>query len=153
MPLDLSKRVRRPFEDEDIIKDLVFSAEPAFGTMADLLVFAAAFAYYEGLPRKSFEKAGEPISLSVFVNAQYDGFIFMLAAQSTGDFAIASAARTDEVVQAFEEYSAAGLTALRQKLSGHRPAVDALRDLALVAFTPRQVSPDPDFEKLMSELG
>ena len=154
MALDLSKRVRRPAQFEEMIRGLVSGSPPAFTTMADLLVYAAAFAYHRDVDRRAFENASEPIALSVFINSQYDGFILMLAAQASGDFGIADVARTDDVILIFEEYAAAGLAMLQDVLQRERrrEPVDVLRDLALEAFTTLETKSDPDFTKLLNEL-
>ncbi len=151
--LDLSKRVRRSTEFKELIHELVQSSEPSFSNMADLLVFAAAFAYDNKLARRPFEGSDEQIAMSVFVNSRYDGFMLMLAAQSTGDYSIVSQARSNEMVSVFEEYANAGLESLSQRLGQRRRDVDVLREIALGAFYTPATTSDLDLEKLMSELG
>ena len=151
--LDLSKRIRRPSEFKELIHSLVQGSEPSFGNMADLLVFAAAYAYDSGLAKRPFEGSDEPIAMSVFINSRYDGFMLMLAAQSTGDFNIVAPERSDEVVSVFEEYASAGLELISQAVLQRRKQVDIVRDLALTAFSPLISNADLDFQTLLNELG
>ena len=50
-------RIRRPSDDETLIKDLTSEENAPFATIRDLLAFAAALAFNRGAPRRTFEKS------------------------------------------------------------------------------------------------
>lgn len=155
MSLDLNRRIRRPALDDDFLKSLTpeKGQEPAFATMADALVFLAAFAYYRNLRRRPFEKTAEPIPASVFINGGYDGFIDLLTADAAQDYEILSSNRTDERIEIFEELAAAGISELQDVIERERRSpVDVIRDLALDTFTEMRDAERPDFEQLLGKL-
>lgn len=150
--LDLGKRIRRPEELDEFMQKLV-SSEGVFTNMADALVYAAALAFYEHLPRKAFVKTGEQIASTVFLNAGYDGFIAMLAAEAAGDYDILGTDRQDERLLIFEELANAGLQRMHTILSTDtRHPVEVIRDLTLRAFTESASHFVPDLDHLISEL-
>lgn len=151
--LDLTRRIRRPEELDDFLKDLT-AAGSAFENMADALVYAGALAYEHGLARRPFDKTGEQIPATVFLNAGYDSLINMLAAEVADDYDVLLPDRTDERLRIFEEYAAAGLYYLKDLLErdSRRPKVEVLRDLTLDAYKEKQGDYDTDFEQLLNEL-
>ena len=130
------------------------ATEAVFDTMAEALIFAAAFAYNKRIQRRSIESSAEPIPMSVFINGGYGTAIELLAVEAARDFEILSADRVSERILIFEELAAAGIDELRAIIERERPPhfVDCVRDLVLSATASSNESAKPDFERLLEEL-
>ncbi|MGV9456361.1 DNA phosphorothioation-associated protein 4 [Streptomyces sp. NPDC003635] len=110
-------RFRRPAQHEDLLNQLQ-SKDGPFRTLVDTIMFAAALGQRKQR-REPFDKAGEPIRLSLMEGRHYgDVLIDMLAAvEVQDDPKILADDRLDERVRIFEEYANGGLSYIRGELN------------------------------------
>ena len=144
-------RIRRPAEQDGLLKDLTESKLP-FTSMAAAMVFAAALGYSKER-RSPFAKTAEEIPWEVFVNAGAEPFIDMLAAVASEDKDILAAERDEDRVLIFEEYASGGLEIIAERLGAdHRAPLDTLLDLALEAERRDEGDGDIDLEAIAADL-
>lgn len=123
------RRVRRPAQHETLLKHLA-SDEGPFGTLAEVLTFAAGLGYAEGR-REPLDASGEQIDFDVFQRLGVDGFIDMLAAAVNEDVTILSAEKSDDRLTIFEEFANGGLDVLQARLVRTEPNLDSLLSIVL----------------------
>ncbi|MFB8382558.1 DNA phosphorothioation-associated protein 4 [Streptomyces rubiginosohelvolus] len=130
-------RLRRPAEHEDLIGALSGKEGP-FNAMVDVLMFAALLGQNHK-KREPFDKAGEPIRLSVMEGRQYgDVLIDMVAvAELPDDPKILSDDRQPERVRIFEEYANGGLNYIRGEVnaSGGQDYVSIISNMVMDTLT------------------
>jgi dnd system-associated protein 4 len=123
------RRVRRPAQHEALLKHLAGDEGP-FGTLAEVLTFAAGLGYAEGR-REPLDASGEQIDFDVFQRLGVDGFIDMLSAAVNEDVAILSAEKSDDRLTIFEEFANGGLEVLQARLVQTEPNLDSLLNIVL----------------------
>ncbi|MFE7565429.1 DNA phosphorothioation-associated protein 4 [Streptomyces sp. NPDC057539] len=130
-------RLRRPAEHEPLIGALSGKDGP-FNAMVDVLMFSALLGRNKG-KRESFDRAGEPIRLSVMEGRQYgDVLIDMVAvAEIPDDPKILSDERQPERVKIFEEYANGGLNYIQGEVnaSGGQDYVSIISNLVMDTLT------------------
>lgn len=146
------RRVRRPAQHEVLLKRLA-SDEGPFGTLAEILTFAAGLGYAEGR-RERLAASGEQIDFDVFQRLGVEGFIDMLAAAVHEDVTILSDERFDERLTVFEEFANGGLDILQSRLAQSKADLDSL--LTIVLERERDVGSEDgdgvDFDAVVDEL-
>jgi dnd system-associated protein 4 len=129
------------------------SDEGPFGTLAEVLTFAAGLGYAEGR-REPLGASGEQIDFDVFQRLGVEGFIDMLAAAVRADVTILSAEKVDERLTVFEEFANGGLGILHSRLVQSKADLDSL--LSIVLDRERDVASDDgtgvDFDAVVDEL-
>lgn len=146
------RRVRRPAQHEDLMKQLAGDDGP-FGTLAEVLTFAAGLGYAEGR-REPLDGTGEQIDFDVFQRLGVDGFIDMLAAAVNEDVTILGQDKSDDRLTLFEEFANGGLDVLESRLVQTEPSLDSLLDIVLE----REAREEPDdgtgvdFDAVVDEL-
>lgn len=130
-------RFRRPTAHEDLIGALAGKDGP-FSAMVDVLMFAAVLGRHKG-KRERFDKAGEPIRLSVMEGRQYgDVLMDMIAVvEDPDDPKILADERQPERVRIFEEYANGGLNFIQGEInaSGGRDYVSIISTLVMDTLT------------------
>ncbi|MEU8965867.1 DNA phosphorothioation-associated protein 4 [Streptomyces sp. NPDC048491] len=130
-------RLRRPTQHEDLISALSGKEGP-FGTMVDVLMFAALLGRNKE-KREPFEKAGEPMRLSIMEGRQYgDVLMDMVAvAEVPDDPKVLSDERQPERVKIFEEYANGGLNYIQGEVnaSGGQGYVSIISNLVMETLT------------------
>ncbi|MGE3795242.1 MAG: DNA phosphorothioation-associated protein 4 [Dehalococcoidia bacterium] len=146
------RRVRRPAEHEALMKRLA-SDEGPFGTLAEVLTFAAGLGFAEGR-REPLGASGEQIDFDVFQRLGVEGFIDMLAAAVHDDVTILSAEKADARLTVFEEFAKGGLDILQSRLAQSKADLDSL--LNIVLERERDAGDDDgagvDFDAVVDEL-
>ncbi|MEU3783431.1 DNA phosphorothioation-associated protein 4 [Streptomyces sp900129855] len=130
-------RLRRPAEHELLIGALSGKDGP-FNAMVDVLMFSALLGRNKG-KRERFDRAGEPIRLSIMEGRQYgDVLIDMVAvAETPDDPKILSDERQPERVKIFEEYANGGLNYIQGEVnaSGGQNYVSIISNLVMDTLT------------------
>jgi dnd system-associated protein 4 len=115
---DKAPRVRRDKSQDDTINRLLKDGDGPFDTIAEVLVFAAAYGYRTGR-REAIKKSGEPIRWDTIsgVGQGVDEFVGMLAVASSDEREIVNPDRLKERIEVFEEFANGGLKSLGKELS------------------------------------
>jgi dnd system-associated protein 4 len=146
------RRVRRPAQHEALLKRLAGDDGP-FGTLAEVLTFAAGLGYAEGR-REPLAASGEQIDFDVFQRLGVEGFIDMLGAAVHEDVTILSDEKSDERLTVFEEFANGGLGILQSRLAQSKADLDSL--LGVVLERERDAVSDDgsgiDFDAVVDEL-
>lgn len=133
--VDSVPRIRRPKDKEAVINRLLVSTgDGPFEYLRDVLIFAAAFGWYNRC-RTPIKVRGEGIRWDV-VSSRYgaEALVNMLALYETGDISILSNARFAERIVIFEEFANGGLEMLESMFEKSlKSSSDVIRDLVLEA--------------------
>lgn len=146
------RRVKRPAHHEQLLKRLAGDEGP-FGTLAEVLTFAAGLGYAEGR-REPLTASGEQIDFDVFQRLGAEGFIDMLAAAVHDDVTILSDEKGDDRLTVFEEYANGGLSILESRLAQTQADLDTLLGIVLEreGDRPTDDSGGVDFDAVVDEL-
>jgi dnd system-associated protein 4 len=145
------RRLRPPAALESTLETL--TDERNFETRQSALTFAAALGFYLK-KNEPIQKGGEGIRWQVFERSQDAAFIYSLALAERDTIDVLRAENEEDLATIFEEYAAAGLRYLQDKIIG-RPG-DALDHLLLILADARSsaTSPVPGLDGLSSaDLG
>lgn len=110
--------------------------ESGFGTLRDILLFAAAVGFHCGR-RVPFSESGEPIRYETLTGPAFsEALINMIAANEVSDDPeILDASRVEERTKIFEEYANGGLEYLQEQINTrHQPAELVVVDFVTEAF-------------------
>ena len=126
--------VRRPREHEEMLHALCQSDKKIFNSYKDALVFAACLGYSKDAT-KPFDKSSEPVGMHIF-RAEFDEAVFYcLALAESQDVACLSDNKIDERIKCFEEYAAAGLDTIRNRVfESNLDWDDAITELVLEQY-------------------
>lgn len=140
------RRVHPPEKYEGLLDNLV-NKEHCFETKHAAMMFAAALGYY--LQREAeLGKAGEGIRWQIFERTQDTPFMFALALARDGSISVLEETRRDDLVEAFEQYAAAGLQYLQENVVA-KPGEVLDNILLLMAEARKQYAPPvPGLEAL-----
>jgi dnd system-associated protein 4 len=130
-------RIRIDKDKAELVQSLLDApgTTGAFGTYADLVMFAAALGakHKKRSPINSISTTEPaPIALEIFISRGYDVAIKLLAIAETGEPTILSVydpKAEEERLRIFEEYANGGLEILREELRG---SVDYTERLLLI---------------------
>lgn len=144
--------IRRPETLEPLVERLTNpqlpeTGVPVFGTIMDLLIFAAGVGF--AIKRRaSVPSSGKAVPYRIFENNQKEGYIFLIALAHFQDSGAIACDKDDATAQIFEEYAAGGLEEIAawlneypSDISGVQPLLSKIQDSLLNSGV--AIPPDP----------
>ena len=123
-------------KDYNEIVEILFGADKAFKTIAEVLCFASFVGLHNGQKKPiPSNKKGEPVQLRIFLNNELDRHIWLLNLFANED--IVSLRDQDQCLTDFEEYANGGLGVIKERLNAHPEdplGIDTLNAMLLKVY-------------------
>lgn len=106
-----------------------------FGTLAEVLVFAALLGKSHGRKKAVQDPRANPVRFGIFENNNLDSYVYLLAISESGGFDLLKDENIDEAIENFESYAFGGLEIVSEwiEASGKGLYESILEQMSLVA--------------------